>query len=613
MRLRNKIVGYMLPLILAPFLLTALAAYYFFIRAEAIESREVKDRSAAEAVAELRKELRSARKDLALLKGVPAVTDFLASAEANEKRAEAETALKLFFDQNPYYLELSLAGRDGVELIRYSRLSDEPQPQSLRDEDFFRRTLISGSVQSPVKELTEGKTVTVLADRIVAEEFLGVVVLSLNTDAFAGSLRPLLAGHGLSAFLFDDSGMVFAEALGGIAEEECVSRLDLARQASALLSDPPRETFRKNLSGTCDNHLLSVFPAEAFQRTVYEPQAGENWFLGVIEPAVTPAATRGFQLIFLLALFLAGAAVLYAASVFARKITVPLEKFDRATRQIARGDLDIDLEVSTGDEVEELAQTFRTMAGDLKEFQERLIRSAKLAAIGELTSEISHEIQNRISGISLWIQYLDSEIGEDDPRREYLEEIKQGLRAFLEMLANLKQYYRTPVLKAGDIDVRELVRSTLPYAEEEAGRKGARITLEENGQAPVVNGDPELLRSVMLNLMLNALGAVEEGGQVSISVRNGDGRAAISVSDDGCGIPEEDRSRIFYPFYSTRPGGSGLGLAIASNIVTAHGGSIKVESESGQGSEFTVTLPAAGGSVSAESGYEKDGEDPTDR
>ncbi|QQS40486.1 MAG: sensor histidine kinase [Acidobacteriota bacterium] len=609
MRLRNKIIGYMLPLILAPFLLTALAAYYFFVRADVIASTEEKDQNAAETVAELRKELRSARKDLALLKGVPAVVDFLVEPKAHGNEAGARTAMKLFFDQNPYYLDLRLFGRDGAELAAYSRLAEGSGPQSVISEDFFRRTLISGSVQSPVRELGDGKKVTVLTERIVGDEFLGVVVLSLNTEAFGTRLRSLLAGEGLSAFLFDDSGMVFASALAGVPEEECVAEFDLAAEAARLLGDDAASAY----GDKCEGYSVSVFPAEAFQRTVYEPQAGENWFLGVIEKEEVSAATRSFQIVFLIALLLAGAAVLFAATEFARKITVPLEQFDRATKQVAKGDLDIDLEVRTGDEVEDLAATFRTMAEDLRDYQERLIRSAKLATIGELTSEISHEIQNRISGISLWIQYLDSEIDRDDPRREYLEEIQRGLEGFLEMLANLKQYYRTPVLSRGEVNIGELVRGTVPYSAEEADKKRVAVTVEDDGSESKVNGDPELLRSVLLNLILNAVEAVDEGGHVSVAARQGGSNVSLTVTDDGCGINEEDRSRIFYPFFSTRSGGSGLGLAIASNIVAAHGGSISVDSAPGGGSAFTVLLPAANGGSAEGLSVDGNGQNTSDR
>ncbi|REJ76020.1 MAG: HAMP domain-containing protein [Acidobacteria bacterium] len=597
----------MLPLILAPFLLTAFAAYYFLIRGEAIEVREAKDRRATEAIAELRKELRDARKDLALLKGVPAVIDLLEEVESDQKESLARTAMKLFFEQNPYYLELGLVGKDGRELISYSRITENAERRSVAHEDYFRRTLISGAFQSPVRELTDGKKVTILTDRIVTDRFLGIVVLSLNAESFERRLRPLLAGQGLSSFLFDDSGLVFAQSLETVEHEECAASLDLAQSTSGLLDEASEEVLRMTPQGACTGFGLSIFPAEAFQRTVYEPQAGENWFVGVLDREVTPAPTLAFQAFFVVALIAACFAVLYAATRFAARITVPLEKFGSATRQIARGDLDIDLEVSTGDEVEELAKTYRKMTADLRDYQERLIRSAKLAAIGELTSEISHEIQNRISGISLWVQYLDSELEKEDPRREYLEEIKLGMEGFLEMLANLKQYYRTPKLRRGEVDVNELVRGALPYAETEAAAKNVAVKVEESEGSPKVLGDPELLRSVLINLLLNAVEAVDIGGNITIRSSNGDQHAVIAVADDGAGIPEKDRSRIFYPFYSTRSGGSGLGLAIASNIVAAHGGSIGLESSEGSGSEFTLTLPvyhSSGGQKSNNGTYE---------
>lgn len=591
MRLRNKILRFMLPLILVPFVLTALAAYYFVIRANRIEANEERNRMVSEAVADLRKEIQTARKDLALLRGVPAVLEFLREPGSEGKRASAETAIKLFFDQNPYYLEITLADSEGGELVRYSRLTDRVAAGSIAREAYFVRTLILGSVQSPVQELPHGKRITVLTDRIFDGEFRGVVVLSLSTDLFERRLRPLLASRELSTFLFDDRGLVFSRSLKGKEEEDCVARLDLSDEASAVLAGPSEATAVRSKGNVCGSFSFAVFPAEAFQRTVYEPQAGENWFLGMLQPEVTDAGTRSFQIFFFIALLLAGAAVLYAATDVSRRITIPLEKFDRATKQIARGDLDIDVEVTTGDEVEDLARTFRAMTADLREYQEKLVRSAKLATIGELASEISHEIQNRISGISLWLQYLDSEIPDDDPRREYLNEMKQGLKGFMEMLANLKQYYKTPVLNVEPVDVAEIVGTAVRFAEAHTEGKEVGFSTETSDDIPPILADRELLKSVLLNVVINAAEAVEPGGEVSVVTERIDGAILISVSDDGCGIPEDDLARIFYPFFTTKTSGSGLGLAIASNVVEAHSGKLHVRSERGAGSVFTIELP----------------------
>jgi signal transduction histidine kinase len=278
-------------------------------------------------------------------------------------------------------------------------------------------------------------------------------------------------------------------------------------------------------------------------------------------------------------------------------MTVPLEQVTRATADIARGQFDLTLGIATGDEVEELAVAVQRMAEDLKTYQAELIKSAKLATIGEMASEISHEIQNRISGLSLWLQYLDAEVEADDPKREYLKEMKQGLQGFMELLAALKQFYRTPILQLSEVNLNELVRESLPYIQERIEARKINVELQLDSSLPLVTCDAEKITSVILNLLVNAVDAVADGGRIRIhtgSQNHPDGQTAIlSVTDNGQGIAEEDLPRIFYPFYSTKAGGSGLGLAIASNLILAHGGKIEVKSRVGEGTTFTVILPQA--------------------
>lgn len=601
MKLRNKILSLTLPLILIPFLLTALAVYYFIIRANQIQDQEETNRSLAEAVVNLRKDLEAARKDASILANAPPVVGYLdlvrqteSPAEAKIKEENARTILQIFFDQNPYYLQLSLVDASGREKIKFSKLPDDQEPRDLRAENYFRRTLISGRFQSPVRKITNERYATVLTNRVRNSEFLGMIVLTLNTEIFERRLRPLLTSRDLSTVLFDDSGLIFAESLLTEAEEKALEKINLAGEAENLLAKPSLEFMRKEILAGENEFLFSVLPAEAFERSVYEPQAGENWFLGSLQKQESiEAATRAFQIFFFAIVLLAVIAVFFVTAKAARRITIPLEKVDAATKQIARGNLEIGLDINTGDEVEELATAVRKMADELREYQARVVQTAKLAAIGEMASEVSHEIQNRISGISLWIQHLDADLAADDPRREYLEEMKQGLRGFMEMLASLKQYYKTPVLNLSEIDLNLLVKETLPFARDKIEKRKIEIELNLDSFLPDLQGDAEKLKSVFLNLLLNAAEAVDGQGKIKVQTLFEKEKSAVSfsVKDNGGGIAEEDLPRIFYPFYSNKSGGSGLGLAIASNQIAAHGGKIEVESENGNGAIFKVVLP----------------------
>lgn len=607
MRLRSKILSWALPLTLVPFVLTALAVYYFVIRGQQIRAEEEVNRLLSEAIASLRKEQKAARDDIDLIAASPAVAGYLqsaidprrSSAHRQSKEAEARSFLQLFADRSRYYFQLSLVDAQGQERIKFSKLPGGQGAASIKGEDYFRRTLIVGSVQSPVARIGPDRFVSVLTSKVGQDKFLGAVVLQLNADAFQRSIRPLLASHGLNTFLFDDRGLVFAKSFAGAEEEACLSRLDLPKEAAALLAMPSLElSNREILSGT-RTYVFTVLPAETYARAYYEPQSGENWFIGVLreKPGALPEAVT-FQIIFGTILLTAIGAVLWATTRFARRIAAPLEQVSGATASVAQGNFEIDLSVRTGDEVEALAVAVKRMADDLKSYREELVRAAKLATIGEMASEISHEIQNRISGISLWTQYLDAELAASDPKREYLEEMKAGLGGFNSLLADLKQFYKTPILNLTDVDVNVLVRASLSTVDQRLNDRMIKVELALDHDLTSIVADAEKIKSVILNLLLNAIEAVDEEGRIEVRTSTleaapGDaGQAGVKlvVSDNGCGIAKQDLPRLFYPFYSTKGSGGGLGLAITSNIIAAHGGTIEVESKDGEGATFTVKL-----------------------
>ncbi len=606
MRLRIKILSLALPLTLVPFILTALAVYYFVIRGQQIQADEARSKLFSEAIANLRKEQRAARGDVELIANLPAVIEYLESASSTgaglaqlqSREAEAQIILQLFADRSAYYFQISVVDAQGQERIKFTKLPGGQALASVKSEDYFRRTLIVGAFQSPVTRIGPDRFASVLTNRVGRQKFSGAVVLYLNADAFQRSIRPLLASNGMNTFLFDDRGLVFAKSFAGAQEEGCLSQIDLAGEAATLLVMPSLELTSKEVVSAGRGFTFTVLPAESYTRSRFEPQSGENWFLGVLRAkSGALRETVTFQIIFSAILLTAIGAVLLVTARFARRVAVPLEHVANATANIAHGNFDIDLSVKTGDEVESLASAVTRMANDLKSYRAELLRSAKLATIGEMASEISHEIQNRISGVSLWVQYLHAELDKDDPKREYLEEMKEGLGGFTGLLEDLKQFYKTPILHLSDVNVNELIIASLPIVEHRLVDRRIKIELDLDPNLPPVNCDGEKIKSVILNLIVNAIDAVDEDGRIDIqtsALDAGPGNAGqivqLAVKDNGCGIAEQDLPRIFYPFYSTKGSGSGLGLAITSNIVAAHGGTIDVASRAGEGAAFIVRL-----------------------
>ena len=601
MKLRSKILSYTLPLILIPLIIMALATYYFIIRANQVQTDEETKRSLNEVIVNIGQEANSVKKDIEVLSKVPALAKLLTASSNNlsngtfvkeEQTKQARTVLELFFDRNPYYLELSLVDANGEELMKLDRRNKTPELLNLNSEGYFRRTLITGETENPIAEKETGLFVSVFARSVRESKFLGMVVLKLDARSFVRSMRPLL-NRDFQTFLFDDRGLVFATSLHSETSGQTIRKLDLSQRASRILDGSPTILPPEKVLINGRSRSFSILPAKSFaQIGTLEKQEGSNWFLGILQPEASSGIASSFQIIFFSTLFLAIAGVLWAASSASRRITVPLERVSRATTLIARGQTDLNLDVQTGDEVGDLADAVAKMNGELQDYQKRLVQSTKLATIGEMTSEISHEIQNRISGISLWLQHLDSEIEPDDPKREYLDEMKQGLGGFMEMLASLKDYYQSPVLNLEPIDINHLVSVSLPFVQEKLNEKQVVVKEKLDSNLSTIEGDFEKLKGVVLNLLINAADSLENGGEIEIMTQDaGSDGICLEISDNGKGISEKDLSRIFYPFFSTKSGGSGLGLSICSNIISAHKGRIEVESEIGKGTSFKVVVP----------------------
>jgi two-component system NtrC family sensor kinase len=233
---------------------------------------------------------------------------------------------------------------------------------------------------------------------------------------------------------------------------------------------------------------------------------------------------------------------------------------------------------------------------------ERLLQSQKLAAIGELSAGIAHEINNPLAIIrqeAEWIQHvLKKPGGRDGKELEELQgsvhQIVQQVDRCTEITRNLLDFARKrdPVIQA--VEVNRIIENMTMLVEKEARHKNITIVRRYDETLPVIYSDAPQLRQVILNFLTNATYAIGQDGVVTITTRlAGDDAVDIVISDTGCGIPEDNVKKIFDPFFTTKPPGqgTGLGLSICHGIILRLGGRIAVASTVGQGTEFTITLP----------------------
>ncbi|RLB29875.1 MAG: hypothetical protein DRG87_06260 [Deltaproteobacteria bacterium] len=241
---------------------------------------------------------------------------------------------------------------------------------------------------------------------------------------------------------------------------------------------------------------------------------------------------------------------------------------------------------------------------ETKRLQEQIMRSERLAALGQSVAEITHEIKNPLMLIGGFAQQLRRTIS-DEKGLQKLGIIIQEVERFERLLAELREFYLPSSIASERVDIEDLQEETLSMVKKECSEKNVKIDLQVEKGAKLVEGDRNKLKQVLLNLFKNAVDAMDQGGALSITARPSGENVEITIVDEGCGIPEADTEKIFAPFYTTKSHGTGLGLSISRRIIEEHkGGSLSVESEEGKGTIFTITLPAYH-DVSGSSGGDK--------
>jgi signal transduction histidine kinase len=245
------------------------------------------------------------------------------------------------------------------------------------------------------------------------------------------------------------------------------------------------------------------------------------------------------------------------------------------------------------------AQRAQAVADELAEANRRLVeaeagmrRSERLAALGQLTAGLAHELRNPLGTMKASAEILLQRIdpGEEIPR-EMAGYIVSEVDRTNSLITRFLDFARPVQLRMAPVDVNALLDRTVEHLSRQ--NPGAPPPLHKNYDPalPLISADAELLERVFFNLLQNALQASPEGSTVTIKTRHAAGLVEVAVLDRGAGIRNEDLEQIFNPFFTTKAGGVGLGLAISAKIVDEHGGSIRVESELGRGSTFLVTLP----------------------
>ena len=227
---------------------------------------------------------------------------------------------------------------------------------------------------------------------------------------------------------------------------------------------------------------------------------------------------------------------------------------------------------------------------EMKKMEEQIINSEKLASIGRLAAGIAHEIGNPLTSVFSFIQIL-REMEDDKFKKESLDTIYFHINRISEILKQLSGFSRMPAGEASECRINDIIETSLNLIQYDKKAKNVSIVKELSPSLPEVVCSGNQLSQVFVNLILNAIDAMPDGGSLTIKSMTRGSDIVIRFEDTGVGIPKEDLTRIFDPFYTTKEKGTGLGLAVSYDIIKKMNGALSIESELGKGSVFTITMP----------------------
>ncbi len=248
--------------------------------------------------------------------------------------------------------------------------------------------------------------------------------------------------------------------------------------------------------------------------------------------------------------------------------------------------------------VEETARKLSEVYAQLQASFEQLRRADRLSALGELSAGLAHEIRNPLGSIEGAMQILRRQELPTETRQEFGDLAQKEVDRLKGLLTNFLDFARPQAPKRVLTELVQLLESVGKLATDTAKMSGTRVRIESSESVPAVSVDPEQMKQVLLNLVINAIQAMPAGGEVVLRAVHRSESVVLEVQDEGVGIPLEDLERVFNPFVTKRPNGTGLGLSIAYQIVSQHGGHISARRNPERGMTFAVALPSVpGGNV----------------
>jgi signal transduction histidine kinase len=540
------------------------------------------------------------RLDLETIAGLPMLEDYhhaLAFRLAAEAEFNHDNIVRLFGDfiaRTTYYHQIRYVDRHGRELIRVNR---EGAVEDLRDRQgdaFFLQTRDSAKndifISGIVGSTPDDGLVIHWAKAIFSglREFIGVVVIDLDYEKIIRMVQQIQVEQRGYAFLIDETGRLIAHP-----------RLPpFSLHLGNYPDDNLKKMVREMMTGVSEWRSYRFENEEKV--AAFAPIPIMQWSLAVTIPRVVfrkealAIRTRVVQAVGLTLLF-----AVAGVTLLAYYLLKPVRVLVGATQRIAAGDLSHEIPIQSTDELGDLTRSFNRMVKDLARTQAELVHSEKLISLGRLSAGVAHEIRNPLNAMKGAIVYLRRRRPDDPLVEEYTRLVAEEIDRLSRFVTEFLYFARQSQPKAVPTDINRLILATQHLFEERARQAGIRFHNQLAPNLPLLSIDPHQIEQVIVNLVINSMDALAEGGDITFSTRmlkthaaSGNSRRfCVTVQDNGCGISVDHLKNVFDPFFSTKEEGTGLGLPLSLGIVENHGGQLRIASHEGIGTSVSIEWP----------------------
>lgn len=386
-----------------------------------------------------------------------------------------------------------------------------------------------------------------------------------------------------------------------VAEKDSQTNSDLKNKLGLLYQDSQDPEYYQPKSVSSEVSLYAVKNKNEC-RICHTHNKPVN---GILEITINNTATENMlrsnqiKVVFILLLALT-ALILIILRLFDKIINQPLSRLKDLMKRVQEGDLDRHLQPEKKDEIGELTESFNLMVEKLKDARaqirslhtQQIEKAGHLASLGTLAAGLAHEIKNPIAGIKGAIEIIRHKTADNDPNKEIFTEILSQTDRIHSIIQDLLTYARPREINFKPVDPHKFIQAAVKMAESQTQGKDIIIKFSGLEEKLLIPLDSDKIQMVILNLLINSIDAIEQCGEINITMGVVNNRNLnITISDDGKGIPTEILPKVFSPFFTTKKRGTGLGLSISQQILQKHKGIIKVHSQAGQGTTFSIHIP----------------------